>query len=301
MFTHLTLIYLSLKLMLCKTYTNGGQDWTEEACIPYRNQRLSPINILPNDIVCDDGLFIDLQFKRASIYEAEVSFKGNPKTLKITTPPELSTLYLQNTNSTILSYGIREIVFRTPSEHGYNNTIKALEAQMFYKIDESFVNYTSIHNIALSAIYNEVENANTDMLFSALVDRMRLINPKKLTEFDLETSFNATFPGFEYLDKVLKKPLRFFMYNGTYTDDGCEPGLTWIILEQEFSVNANFLQIYKDMLNTITGVPANGRDVYNFYDVVVYKGGDKCDDFFIGFVWFVITYAFMLYFILTKI
>lgn len=289
------------KFAVQKTYADGGRYWTEENCSPFANKQLSPINIIPKDIACDDGFFADLHFSKNSTYQGFFSYRGDPKTLRIDIQSGTSTLYLQNKNSTILRYSVRELVFRTPSEHGYNSTVKPLEAQFFYEINESYRNYTSIHNIGVSMLYNEDASADDESLFSAFIDTIKGLEPKELTPKKLETPFSFIAPGFHHFSNVLQYPLKFLLYEGTKTDGNCEAGITWMILEQEFSVTPEYVQLYRDILHTIGEIKTNARAVQNFHDVMVYRGGAKCSDYFPDFVLFGVTYIFLMYFILKRV
>lgn len=280
-----------------KTYANAGKDWTEPACLPYGNKSLSPINILPTDIACDDAVFVDLSFAGASSPVASVVLAGDPATLRVRPASGAGALYLQNKAGTLLSYGLKEVVYRTPSEHGYNSTASVMEAQMSYTIDSIYVNYSSIKNVTVSVLFNQ-STVDDDKLFSALVGALGKRDEDKLTPAALSTAFNITVNDLGTWDAGVNRPISFLTYNGTTTDATCNTGVMWVILEQQFTVSTTALATYQSVLNSATGVKTNAREVQNFYDVKVYRGGVICNDYFVRFAGFVFVYALLLIFVL---
>lgn len=289
-------VLMCLMLYRCKDYVNAGEDWTESTCSPTNNPSVSPVILKRDETVCNSTLFMDMYIFNLGSQTISISYKGDPKTIRIGTDSSFCRLFLRNGGGRIITYSLQEVVFRYPPEHTIVNDSVDVEGQFFFLIDDETMDLTAEKNIIMSIFYIKQDIVSTSGFFFSILAALKNIDVDKIFK-TATVPITTTVTSLGGLNSVFPRPFKFLSYKGTETDNACSESRLWIIVEQPVPLSKSLIEYYESYLKNITGADGNARRVTNPNKVVVSNCGIRCDEFFEAFLWCFLLYSSVLYLI----
>ena len=293
------LCQLILLAFVCyaKDYLDGGVNWPEPSCDPSNNPKLSPIVVRREKTQCNQEYLMDMYFFNLGSQEISISYRGDPKTIRISTAQSFSQLFLRSGNSRIASYSLKEIVFRYPPEHKIANDHADVEGQYNYTIDAEFEDIDLPKELTMSIFYVKDDIENTSGLFYSIIKSIGELNMDTVRSTSAGQPIVATIDSLGALNSVFDRPFKFLAYEGTDTDNDCSNERFWILIEERVPLSATLIEAYAGYIKELSSFEGNARIIDNQNEIVVYNCGIKCDEFFEAFLWSFILYGAVLYLI----
>lgn len=288
---------IKYRLMTHNGYGQGGQDWPEDSCNPSINKIASPININTKNAKCSNEYFIDMMVSDDENQPFRIAFVGEPRTLRIRFGYKAFDIFVQFNNRRIFGYRLKELDFRTPSEHTIDGQRSPGEPQYTFVLHKRFRPYTDIHEIRLSFLFDVVDGTDMPNFFHLLIGKLKEIPYTSMLNTTEVNPIHTSAVGSSSLNTYFTRPIQFWAYNGTATDGNCNEKLLRIIYKEKLIINRDDLTFYQNYLKNLTGIETNARTVMNPNEIAVYSCGTDCDDLLSDYMSFFLVYIILIYFL----
>jgi hypothetical protein len=289
-----------LRHLLSKSFNETLTPWEEPNCILSNATDFSPINIKTRLVECDPNIFLDITFNiSAAQTTGEMDLGDDPQTVKSQYPPNFLKAFIKTSNQTIVQFDAIEGTFRYPAEHRVNFVRHALEWQIRFDRNSLSPDRIQREKIFLSLMFEMVDNEETTTkFFLDYLEYMKNENINVLKASVPDTPLRYQINDVETFNELIERPIQFYYYNGSRTDNDCESGYQWYVMKQKFKIRRADLVDYSDLIFNITNYGQNARFMTeSTYEPSVYIGGEECEDFFLNFLWFIIFYTGVNYFV----
>lgn len=218
------LLFAFVSACFGKTYGSGGADWPEPSCHTNLLNTVSPIKILTAQAVCSAKYALDYYFFNSGTQIVHLSYKGSPKTVRLSFGPTFQKLFLRVDGTRIVSYTLKELVFRVPPEHRLDDMDDlCAEGQSLFTADDPNLSGDYPRQIARSNFYVPTKSQTSGLFFSIVkalnnitADTMRLASERQPIPI-VVGSMGA-------LNTANPRPFKFFAYHGTDTRASARTG-----------------------------------------------------------------------------
>lgn len=285
-----------LQLGSAKDYKKGGADWPEPSCDPDVNFSVSPIEINRSKLSCSNKYIVDHYFSTSETQVVNFSYKGDPKSLRILVEPNFQKLFLKMDNSAIVSYTLKEIIFRVPAEHKFVGHDIDAEGQYFFTADGKNLGPGVMKNVIRSVFYIKAKNS-TSALFLNIIAALSNITADTMRLSSKDHPIPVVLHNMGKLNTNKPHPYPYLVYKGTSTDGTCSDSVLWLLQETILDLPTDSLEYYKKYMELLGGISTNARTVVNTNDVAVYICGVKCEHSFKSFAWLFVLYSIVLWLI----